>query len=520
VITTLPAQAFWTGVVGSGTAPASLGSVIAGTIPSADISMNPVAVRGNAAAMNQGGVFGSYSASTSVVQPYRDNGGHLTGYYYAPRDLPFLYLVPAGTAPAGGWPVVIFQHGINGQKEQVAAVAGTLTAAGYAVLAIDLPLHGTGIPAIVGGNAFPGHTSSSLWGQDFMAVGAPLATRSNIQQAAFNLHRLELVLATPSFNPAFTAMGFASLGAAAPNPALKPKYVSLSLGSIVGAYYLAGNTTLNPTPGQPPYTQATLNADMKGMLNVIGGRLAYLIQDSPAFGPSVNAGLAAKGIAQGTPEYRQFFLLTQAIVDPVDPATMTTPLPNLQSADLLPSRLSGRVLVQEATSTQFDASGVPLNGDRVIPNSSTRYFGNALGGRGVLGSAAALAVAPNFAQVSYADGRVPSSFMLTLTGGSIVPKTVTAATSAIATGPTEGYFQFDQADVTHGFLLDRASSPLSQQLVQRQMAYFLGLPGTTPYLVIDPTVVTTALPKTAPAGFSTNSFEIVVPKVMQIFGNP
>jgi hypothetical protein len=503
---TIPPQAFWT-ALGAGSAPASVAAVISGSFTSADISMNPMAVRRNAASMNQNIAFGSYSASTSVVQPFRSAGGQLTGFYYTERQVPFIYLVPAGTAPAGGWPVVIFQHGINGQKEQVAAVAGTLTAKGFAVVAIDLPLHGA--------LAFPGHTASSLWGQDFMSVGAPLAARSNIQQAAFNLNRLELVLATPSFNPAFASLGFAPLGANAPNPAIKPKYLSLSLGSIVGAYYLAGNITLNPTAGQPPYTQTSLNGEMKGLFSVPGGRIAYLLQESPAFGPSLDAGLAAKGIAKGTPTYQQFFLLTQAVLDPVDPATMTTPLPNLQSTDLLPSRLSGRLLVQEATSTSFDATGAPTNGDLVIPNSSTRYFGNALGGRGVLGHD----VAPGFSQLSYlTGGRVPAPFMFTL-GGVVptvpTPKTAAAASSASASGPVEGYFQFDQADATHGFLIDQTRSPASIQLVQRQMAYYL-LTG----LVVDPTVTSSALPKTLLRGAAGISGEVTVPPVLQIFGQP
>jgi fermentation-respiration switch protein FrsA (DUF1100 family) len=459
--------------------------------------------------MNLNVPFGTYSAATSVVQPFRDPATRkLTGYYYTERQIPFVYLVPAGTAPAGGWPLVIFQHGINGQKEQVISVAGALTAAGFAVVAIDLPLHGA--------LAVSGHSTGTLWGQDFLALGAPLASRSNIQQAAFNLNRLELVVATPSFNAAFASQGFAALGAGAPNPAIKPKYLSLSLGSIVGAYYLAGNTTLNPGAGQPPYTQSTLNADMKGLLNVPGGRIAYLLRDSVDFGPSLDAGLAAKGIAKNTPAYIQFFLLTQTVLDPADPATMTTPLPNFQSADLLPSRLSGRIAIQEATSTRFDANGLPQNGDLVIPNANTRYFGSALGGRGVLGTASALAVAPGFDQLSYADGRVPSSFMLTLFGGRVIPKTAAAASSTTATGPVEGYFQFDQADVTHGFLIDPVDSPLSLRLAQQQAVIYFAKG-----VVVDPTVfVSIVRPSEAARSAAGFDWPVTAPPAMRIFGYP
>ncbi|HJV65087.1 MAG TPA: hypothetical protein VJ550_05090 [Geomonas sp.] len=500
-----PASYWATLTGGTVAAPATVGAVVTGTISSANISTNAVAAHDHPGSMNLT-AFGNFSSATAVVQPFRTATGgsatanQLTGFYYTNLTLPFVYMAPTGTAPAGGWPLVIFQHGINGEKEDVIAVAGSLTAAGFAVVAIDLPLHGE--------LAAPGH-GSSLWGQDFVALGAPLATRSNVQQAAFNLDRLELTVATPALNPAFAGMGFAALGANAPNPGVQPKYVGLSLGSIVGAYYLAGNTTLNPTAGQPPYTQATLDADMKGLLSVPGARLAYLLKDSPRFGPSLNAGLAAKGIVAGTPEYQQFFLLTQTVIDPVDPATMTTPLPNFQSADLLPSRLSGRIAVQEATSTQFNAFGVPVNGDLVITNPYTRYFGNALGGRGVLGRD----VAPGFAQLAYASGHLPSLFMLTLSGSTAVPKTAVAAISAAATSPREGYFQFDQPDVTHGFLIDAASSPVSIQLAQRQMVYFLA-----DNIVIDPTVVSTALPAIEVGAGAGRRYEIKAPRAMKVFG--
>jgi hypothetical protein len=497
-LTSLAPQFYWSNVLRAGTAPATVGAVVVGSFTGADISVNPVAVHNNTGTINP---FGSYSAATAVVQPFRNPASHLlAGFYHNERPIPFVYLTPPGSAPTGGWPLVIFQHGINGQKEQVAAVAGALTAANFAVIAIDLPLHGE--------LAVPGHTSSSLWGQDFIALGAPLAARSSIQQAAaFNLDRLELIAASPGFATALAALPAPGIGAPAPGA----KYLSLSLGSIVGAYYLAGNTSLSAPPA-PLYTSATLDGDMKGLLNVAGARIAYLLRDSVAFGPSIDAGLLAQGIAKGSPSYIQFFLLTQTALDPVDPATMTTPLPNLLSTDPLPSRLSRRILVQEATSTSFDAAGFPTNGDLVIPNESTRYFGNALGGRGVLGSAAALAVAPDFAQLSYLDGRLPSLFLLTRLGSGIVPKTAPAASSPAAAGPLEGYFQGDQAGVTHGFLLDPTVSPTATALAQKQMATYL-LAGR----VVDPTVgpAMTVVGKTVGT-----RWQVSAPAVMKVFGHP
>jgi hypothetical protein len=472
-------DAYWTAVMGAATtAPASVSSVTLGSINSADLSIDPTisTASANVGTMDLTGVTGAFNPAAGVVRPFRAGSGILTGYYHTTRSVPVVYIKPASS----NGKMVIFQHGITGQKEQVIAVAGALTAAGYAVVAIDLPLHGALSPThalVPGDSATVKAQKQALWGQDFMALGAPLATRSNIQQAAFNLHRLELTFRTGGFAAVAGAVG-AGLTA-------DIKFAGLSLGSIVGAYYLAGNTTLSTTGY--PYTQTTLNSDMKGFLSVPGARLAYLMRDSAAFSPSVNAGLAAKGIAVGTPTYNQFFQVTQTIVDTVDPATMTNPL-----APGLPSRLSGRLVMQEAV------------GDLVIPNANTRYFGSALGGRGVLGAAGS-AVAPGFKQLGYSGTTsAPVPFM--------APFAV-AATAATDTGPTEGYFQFNQAGVSHGFLLDPTASLAATGLAQRQMVYFLTLG-----IVVDPSVSGAALPKVTARMVPGLAGEILLPPVLKIFG--
>jgi hypothetical protein len=487
-------DAYWTKVTGSTTTlPGSVASVATGTFNSAQLSIDPVVKSANASAAfgNLSGIAGAYNPAAGVVQSYRNSTtGNLEGYYYTPSHVPFVYMT--SKTPNGN--LVIFQHGITGQKEQVIAAASSLTAAGYAVIAIDLPLHGelaiqshkgTGVGSALIPGVSPPTTFGALWGQDFMAVGAPLATRSNIQQAAFNLNRLEIAVKT----------GGLALAGLASAPPTEIKYVGISLGSIVGAYYLAGNTANGAFP------TAT---DMKGFLSVPGGRTAYLIQNSPAFGPSVDAGLAAKGIVKNSPTYHNFFQVTQSVVDPVDPATMTTPLP-APSPAILPSRLSGRIAIQEAI------------GDQVIPNDNTRYFGNALGGRGALNTAAALAVAPGFSQLKYLDGSLPSLFMYTRAGGvvdgALTDKTALARAQSVAgTTPAEGYFQFNQAGIGHGFLID-FSTPANTILAQTQMVAFL-LKG----VVIDPTTAG-PLAKTVAAAVPAGLYrEILLPKVVDILG--
>ena len=498
-----PPDAYFAAVSGNAiTSAPGISTVILGTINSADIGIDPALVRANPTSADMTSVAGAASPIAAVVQPFR-TGTFLTSYYHVPRAVPFVYMAPTGVAPATGWPLVIFQHGITSQKESVFTIAQTLAAVGYAVVAIDMPLHGA--------LQVTGHTTGSVWGQDFMAVGAPLTGRSNFQQGAFNLNRLELTV---------RAGGFAGLGAAKPSQATI-SFIGHSLGSMVGAYYLAGNTTMNTTAGQPPYTQTSLNADMKGYLSVPGGRTAYVIQNG-AFGPTVDAGLAAVGVVKGSPSYHQFFLVTQTVIDPCDPATMTTPL-----AAGLPSRLSNRVAIQESTSSAFSATlgadgyPMPTNGDLVITNPYTRYFGNALGGRAVLGlgastanAAAAAAVAPKFSQLAYSDTThtvtVPSQFMLTLNASNApVAKVANAAASAVATTPTEGYFQFDQAAIGHSSFLDLSNQLNSLGLIQKQARYFISLG-----IVVDPYFAAPALP-IAPANVK---LEVQLPEVWKILG--
>jgi hypothetical protein len=112
-----------------------------------------------------------------------------------------------------------------------------------------------------------------------------------------------------------------------------------------------------------------------------------------------------------------------------------------------PSRLSGRILFQEAV------------GDQTILNPYNRYYGNSLGGRGLLGPT--YDSAPGFAQVRAAGATAPyAPFMYSATGlkASVAPATGPAA------GPTEGYFQFGTtaAPASHTMLLDgTAYTPLA-----------------------------------------------------------
>ena len=466
----------------------NISSVVLGTFHSADLQIDPtLATSANLAGTDlttltggSGSAQGNtnpYSFSTGITQAVRSSG-QLVGFYNTDRVIPFVYFIPTGGAAT--YSTVILQHGITSQKEAAAAAANTIALSGKATIAIDLPMHGAlASPANTiqaGDSATVKAQKQANWGSDFMSLTSLLTGRTNVQQAALNLHRLEILMRTGTpFGTAFaTFAGGAITGYPTPGATGNITFVGQSLGSIVGAYYLAGNTTLS-TSGAP-YSPTSLQGDMKGFLSVPGSTVAYVLKDSPAFGPTVNAGLnAASGgtVVPGTTAYTQFFLVAQTIVDPVDPASMTLPL-----AAGLPSRFEYRLAMQEAV------------GDQVIPNYTTRYLGNALGGRQIFGGD----IAPSSVSSDAGDTAPKVPFMLGTAPGTI--KSSPAAYSPGATMPQEGYFQFNQTAIVHQFLLgpslpstdpNYATQLQNTGAAQKQMLFFLGGPGGAgTSIVVDP----------------------------------
>lgn len=493
----VPAATFYTALGAAAVPHGSVKNVVTGSFSSADLAVDPqraLVVNDlagtDATTMNNTGTNSTYNvvptggavAYGMLVQKRSSagTGSLLQGFYNVPRTVNFIYFEPTAPLNTTTSPTVIFQHGITGQKENALAMANTACALGYGVIAIDLPMHGSlARPGLTGNGSDPlggGATKGQAWGQDFMSLTSPLTGRTNIQQAAFHLFRLEYLMRTGAMA---TALGGQAVTGPTPGATGNMTYAGQSLGSIVGAYYLAGTTSLN---GSGVYDAASIQASMKGFLSVPGSRIAYLLKDSGAFGASVKAGvtagvnasLVAAGLTPGTPAYiaafnrtyQSTFHLLQSVVDPADPATMGHPgLAGTAGR----SRFDGRLAVQEA-----------LN-DAVIPNAATRYFATSFAGWNVVGTD----FAPGFKQIQYsttsptphtATNGVVAAFMTKLGAPAAAPTSAT---------PVEGYFQFDQAGISHSFLLDFAGSPANAALGQKQLAYFLGAGGNS--VVVDPT---------------------------------
>ena len=83
------------------------------------------------------------------TRPYATEGGGFVVSGGRPQstgseDVCFGLTVPNGTAPAGGWPVLIALHGTGGSFRTAVGngLASAMASAGIATIAIDLPMHG------------------------------------------------------------------------------------------------------------------------------------------------------------------------------------------------------------------------------------------------------------------------------------------------------------------------------------------------------------------------------------------
>jgi hypothetical protein len=432
----------------------AVGQVAWGSFESANLQLDPYGVSQNAS-INGNVTAGTgllYNPGTSTVpgsgvtQASRNATGKLRGFYHTTRTVPFVIITPA--AGTGPYPVAIFLHGIGGQKEQVLGLANTLCAAGYAVVAIDQSVHGLG--GGVAGSLTPTAVTLGMgngrpaaeWATNFFMLPSILTARSNVQESAFNLWRLERILKQPTADATSLQAAMAAAGKSLSTSGAT-QFVGQSLGSISGAYFLAGNSS------------QTGGGNMKGLLSVPGARLAFILKDSPSFAATVNAGLTAAGVTTYSSAYYQFFALAQAAADPIDPASMAMPL-----ASTSPSRLAGRILVQEAV------------GDTVIPNSNGQYFVNALAGRaGQLGAD----ISGGFTQVlrtGQTAAAVPYVFGASLAA---IKAPVAAATAVSATTPTQGVMQYGSTAIPagHGLLLQDTTTPANVLAAQNQMAVWV-----------------------------------------------
>ena len=302
------------------------------------------------------------------------NGGSLTRFNPVPalRDelsIPMVVTVPsddaqasgacaAGAEPAEGWPVVIFQHGITGNRSQMLALADALSCQGYAMVSIDQPLHGitdSTSPFFVGPESplyamgvgerhfymvggEPSDPAEVLEaegefdgsGEHFINLASLLTSRDNLRQATSDLLHLSATVGSiATLDQQGEPTGMLGIDTD------RKFFVGHSLGGIVGSGFVALDDSI-----------------VAAVLGMPGGKISSLLLDSNSFGDPIRAGLQEQNAAlvEGNPLFDNFFLQAQAIIDSGDPANY------------------GR------WAQDRNVFMIEVDGDNVVPNNATQYL--------------------------------------------------------------------------------------------------------------------------------------------------
>lgn len=336
-------------------AAASLAELYAGTV--AIPYYSPVPSSADPTAPLTGWWHTSTGADTTIAAP-------MPKATVAQNVIPILVSIPDNSSgcvmPTSGWPTVIFQHGITRNREDMLAVAGSFASQCFAVVAIDLPLHGvtnTSDPFYMKGmertfdlpEVMPFFSANSSTiapsGSYFINLGSLLTARDNLREGAADLVNLTATLPTlAAVDSATSPTVFNTFDGS------KLYYVGHSLGAIIGTTFLGvdGKKIVAATLANP------------------GGDITQLLLNSQSFAPQINAALAAQGLMPGTQLYDDYFRDAQSVIDGGAPANFAA-----AAAANLPIHM-----LEVVGGYNSDPCNVP---DTVVPNSSTDLLVSLMG---------------------------------------------------------------------------------------------------------------------------------------------
>ncbi len=261
-----------------------------------------------------GDVLGSFWVNSELMPPTAANPHPL------PRGgllrIPVLASLPGrGNAPDAGWPVVLYQHGVTSNRTTLAAIADAFASAGFAMVAIDLPLHGVtdaGNPFYQGPGSLFGNNERHFHldnvgplgslvpdgqiddGWHIFNVANPLNARDHARQAVADL--FHLIRTVPAMD--FDGNGVPDLDGN------RIHFLGVSLGAIFGTPFVGLNTE---------FSTATLSS--------AGGPFSEFLVDPMAitFGRPIRAAVEAAGLPFGTVGFHNFVRDLQTVLDPIDP---------------------------------------------------------------------------------------------------------------------------------------------------------------------------------------------------------
>lgn len=294
-----------------------------------------------------------YSSLTDPINGYWQDatGGDVTRYSPVPASngdvtIPVMAVVPNAAAgfafgcaqPGGGWPVVVFQHGITQDRTNLLALGQALAAACHVGIAIDLPLHGITDdtnPFYVAGLErtfdldLDGTAGIDGSGTYFLNPLALLTTRDNFRQAAADIVVLGLSAGSIDLDGDMAAdLDGSDL-----------HFVGHSMGGILGGIAMGVDTNIG--------SASLMNA---------GASWQTMLVDSETIGAAVLAGLAEVGIFPGTQFFLEFLRNAQTVVDAGDPLNYAA-----------------------AAATNHPIHLVQVADDATVPNSATAIMASAMG---------------------------------------------------------------------------------------------------------------------------------------------
>jgi len=242
------------------------------------------------------------------------------------QTVPLIITVPNANSgfskPAAGWPVAIYQHGLTRNRTDMLAIADAVASTGRVLISMDQPLHGvvpdvepwlapfyvenTPFAPIANERTFDVDITNNetyLPGPDGLidASGTHSFNLANLQVARDNIRQAEVDLSVL----ALSVQNMSIDGDATPD------LDAFDMGAISNS---AGSAVATVTAAYEPFmTRLYLNAAVSGIIRTLNGG---------AFGPERLQPLlkALAGLEYPSPEYEQFMILTQTMLDSADPA--------------------------------------------------------------------------------------------------------------------------------------------------------------------------------------------------------
>ncbi|MFQ6370505.1 VolA/Pla-1 family phospholipase [Shewanella sp. YIC-542] len=293
------------------------------------------------------------------------------------------------TAPTNGWPSTIAMHGLGGGKEMALAYAGSYAAAGVAVIAMDMPLHGArsydangdgiyevsatdpAFGAVVGQpHAFDNGTALA-----FVNIGSTLSVRDNFRQATVD--HLALRLALGGLSAAQAAAGSTPLF-----DANKITTQGLSLGAIVGTDFAsyASSGLADPASGSPlPNYYAIQGASLVAPSGGLAGSFAGSATFAPVLYASITASDAFKALvansnSAGYPEdSAEYAALVDAVYQEFVPTFAFAVQTAIDSSDPLNHAAMLQASGLPVHLIEVVGDGAGNKPDQVLPNQVTGF---------------------------------------------------------------------------------------------------------------------------------------------------